>query len=84
MKSFAWVLAVFYSFITILWIANSPYLFSLWGLIIWLVSIVLGVFVYKKLKEGYILRKFILYSSFFMVFLIVLTAFIHLATSSMP
>lgn len=84
MKELAWVLIFFYLFVTVLWIANSPYLFSILGVIIWLISIVLGFIAYKQIKEKNTIRKLILYSSSFMVFLLVVTGLIELAATSMP
>ena len=74
----------FYLIVTVFWVANSPYLFSLWGVIIWLISIVLGFITYKQIKEPTIIRKLILYSSSIMVFLVLVTGLIHLAVTSMP
>ena len=84
MKGLAWVLMLFYLLVTVFWLANSPYLFSLWGVIIWLTSILLGFVAYKQIKEPKIIRKLILYSSSFMVFLVIVTGLIYLAVTSMP
>lgn len=84
MKGLAWVLILYYSLVTVLWIANSPYLFSIWGVIIWLVSIVLGYAVYKQIKEKNIIKHLMLYSTSFMVFLLIVTGLIHLVVTSMP
>lgn len=84
MKELAWALLLFYLLVTVFWIANSPYLFSLWGTIIWLISIVLGFIAYKQIKEPKIIKKLVLYSSFFMVFLLIVTGLIHWAVTSMP
>ncbi|RDW17687.1 hypothetical protein CWR45_10095 [Oceanobacillus chungangensis] len=77
MQGLAWVLMFFNLLVTALWVANSPYLFSLWGIIIWLISIVLGFVTYKQIKEPKIIRKLILYSSSFRVFLVIVTGLIH-------
>ena len=74
----------FYLLVAGFWLANSPYLFSLWGVIIWLTSIVLGFVAYKQIKEAKIIRKLILFSSSFMVFLVIVTGLIHLTVTSMP
>lgn len=84
MKGFALVLMLFYLFVAVLWIANSPYLFSTLGMIIWLISIVLGFIAYKQIKKKDIIRKFMLYSSLSMVFLLIFTGLIELAVTSMP
>lgn len=84
MKGLAWILMFFYLLVTVLWLANSPYLFSLWSVIIWLTSIVLGFVAYKQIKEPKIIRKLILFSSSFMVFLVIVTGLIHLTVTSMP
>ena len=84
MRRLAWVLMFIYLLVTVFWLANSPYLFSLWGVIIWLISILLGFVAYKQIEEPKIIRKLILYSSSFMVFLIIVTGLIHWAVTSMP
>ena len=61
MKGLAWVLLVFYLFVTILWVSNSPYLFSMLGVTIWLISILLGFIAYKQLKEKNTIKQLILY-----------------------
>lgn len=84
MKLLAWVLLPFYLLVTIFWIANSPYLFSLGGITIWIISIILGFVAYKQIEESNIIRKLILYSSSFMVFLVILTILIYWTVTSMP
>lgn len=84
MKGIVWFLMFFYLLVIILWIANSPYLFSLWGVIIWLISIVIGFVAYKQIKEKNIIRKLILYSSTFVAVLLIVTGLIHIAVTSMP
>lgn len=84
MKGLVWVLMLFYLLFTVLWIANSPYLFSLWGVTLWLISILLGFIAFRKIKERNIMRKLILYSTSFMVFLLIVTGLILLAVTSMP
>ncbi|WP_168714405.1 hypothetical protein [Niallia nealsonii] len=83
MKVLAWGLMFFYLLITVFWIANSPHLFSLGGVILWLTSIVLGFITYKQLKEPKLIKKLLLYSSSFMVFLVIVTGLIYLAVTSM-
>ncbi|WP_066307603.1 hypothetical protein [Bacillus sp. FJAT-29814] len=84
MKILAWALIPFYLVVTIFWMANSPILFSSWGIFIWIISIVLGFVAYTQIKEPIIIKKLILYSSSFMVFLVIVTILIYLAVSSMP
>ena len=62
MKGLAWVLLVFYLFVTILWVSNSPYLFSMLGVTSRLISILLGFIAYKQLKEKNTIKQLILYS----------------------
>ncbi len=84
MKGLAWALMLFYLLVTVFWIANSPYLFSMRGIVIWLISIVLGFIVYKQIKEKNIIRKLMLYSTSLMLFLLIVTGLIHWTVTSMP
>ncbi|UOQ49854.1 hypothetical protein MUN88_07210 [Gracilibacillus caseinilyticus] len=84
MKRLACVLMLFHLSVSILWLANSPKLFSMLGMIIWLISIVLGFIAYKQIKDKNTTRKLLLYSSSFMVFLLVVTGLIEIAVTSMP
>ncbi|MCK1986079.1 MULTISPECIES: hypothetical protein [unclassified Peribacillus] len=84
MKQIAWFLLLFHLIILIFWVANSEYLFTLWGVIIWIASIVLGFVAYKKMKETDIVKKLIMTSSYFMVFLVIVTIAIFFTTNSMP
>ena len=84
MRGLAWFLMLFYIIVIAFWIANSQFLFSTRGLIIWLISIVLGFITYKQIKEKNIVKKLMLYSTSFMVFLLILTGLIYLAVTSMP
>ncbi|WP_158638472.1 hypothetical protein [Metabacillus litoralis] len=84
MRGLACFLMLFYLVVTAFWVANSQFLFSVWGLIIWLISILLGFIAYKQIKEKNIVRKLMLYSTSFMVFLLLLTGLIHFAVTSMP
>lgn len=67
-----------------IWVANSVYLFSLWGVIIWIASIILGFVAFKQLKETNIVKKLIMTSSYFMVFLVIVTIAIFFTTNSIP
>ncbi|MFC3040845.1 hypothetical protein ACFOGI_11355 [Virgibacillus xinjiangensis] len=78
------ILMLFHLFVTICWIANSAFLFSVWGLTVWVLSILLGFIAYKRINEHNIARKPLLYSTAFMAFLLLLTGWIHLTVSSMP
>ena len=84
MKQLAWFLLLFHSIILILWVMNSGYLFSLWGVVVWLTSIIVGFSTYKLIKGSDIVKKLILASSYFMFFLVVVTVAIFFTTSSMP
>lgn len=84
MKQLAWFLLFFHLIILIFWVANSVYLFSLWGVIIWIASIILGFVAFKQLKETNIVKKLIMTSSCFMVFLVIVTIAIFFTTNSMP
>ncbi|PPA71706.1 hypothetical protein [Jeotgalibacillus proteolyticus] len=84
MKKLAWFLLFFYLVITVLWIANSLYLFTLIGVVAWVILIISGFIIYKKLKEKELITLLLLYSSFFMLFLLILTIIIQLTVSSMP
>jgi hypothetical protein len=84
MKILAWILLLFYILVSVLWIANSPHLFSTYGFIIWIISVLLGFVAYKQLKGSDLVKNLILYSSYFMVFLMIATLMVHLAVTSMP
>ncbi|MDQ0232476.1 putative membrane protein [Metabacillus malikii] len=84
MKGFVFVLLLLYTSITILWIVNSPLLHSLWGIMIWIILIVIGFIAYYQITKNSILKLLILYSCYFMVFLVCVTGIIHVAVSSMP
>ncbi len=84
MKILSWFLLFFHFIVGIFWIANSGILFSLFGMIIWIISIMSGFILYKQIREPKWVKKLVLYSSFFMIFLVLATVLIHLAVSSMP
>ena len=84
MKQLAGFLILFYLLVSGFWLANSPYLFSFWGLLIWFISIALGFITYKLIEESTVIKKLVLYTSSFMVFLVLVTGLIHLAVTSMP
>lgn len=80
----AWVLLFFHTAILILWIMNSGYLFSLIGVVFWIISVAVGFIVQKQINEQSLVKKLLLSSSYFMVFLTVITIGIYFVTSSMP
>lgn len=84
MRGPAYSLLLFYLVITILWINNSKYLFSLFGVIVWLISIGLGSMTYLNLKKKTMIKLPLLYAILFMVFLLILSGLIELAVNSMP
>ncbi|MBF0707764.1 MULTISPECIES: hypothetical protein [Bacillaceae] len=84
MKTFAWSLLLIHLAILILWVINSGYLFSVLGVVIWLVAVVAGFIVQKRMKEHLLMKQLLLLSSFFMAFLSLITVGIYLVTSAMP
>lgn len=84
MRVFSWVLMALYILIGLLWIANSSFLFSTWGITIWLLLTVLGFIVYKLTKEKDMVRTLLLYLAVVMVFLLIIAGTIYLTTGSMP
>lgn len=84
LKAFAWSLLLFHSAILILWIMNSGYLFSLMGIVIWIIAVAVGFIVQKQINEQLLIKKLLLSSSYFMTFLSVITVGIYFVTSSMP
>ncbi len=79
MKLFSWVLVALHLIVTFLWIANSPTLFSLAGIVAWLLLIAGGFVLYSKTNH-----MAVIVSSSFMVFLVLLTGLIEWTVSSMP
>jgi hypothetical protein len=73
-----------YFLILILWLMNSQYLFSFWGLTFWLLIILVGFVIYKKLSSFDNLKNLVKISNYIMLFLVALTAAIFYITSSMP
>lgn len=68
-----------YLIITVLWMANSSFLFSEGGIAVWILALLIGGFVYRKKRN-----RLILVSACFITFLLGLTILIELITSSMP
>jgi hypothetical protein len=73
-----------YFVILILWPMNSQYLFSFWGITFWLLIILVGFVIYKKLSSFDNLKNLVKISNYIMLFLVALTAAIFYITSSMP
>ncbi|RSL30496.1 hypothetical protein D7Z54_25675 [Salibacterium salarium] len=84
MKVFAWILLFFHTAILILWIMNSGYLFSLFGVVFWIISVAVAFIVQKQINEQLLVKQLLLSSSYFMFFLTVVTVGIYFVTSSMP
>ncbi|MEH7273067.1 hypothetical protein [Neobacillus vireti] len=84
MNQVALLLVVFHSIILFLWVKNSSILFSSWGIGVWLVVTIAGFVLLKVITKVNIMRKLLLVSSWFMVFLLLLTIAIEFITSSMP
>lgn len=63
---------------------NSGYLFSLMGIVIWIIAVAVGFIVQKQINEQLLIKKLLLSSSYFMTFLSVITVGIYFVTSSMP
>jgi hypothetical protein len=70
--------------ILLLWLMNSQYLFSFWGISFWLLIILVGFVIYKKLSGFDFLKDLVKISNYIMLFLVALTAAIFYITSSMP
>lgn len=77
-------LLVVYFLIMILWLMNSQYLFSFWGMTFWVIIIFMGFVIYKKLSNTDKLKSLVKISNYIMIFLIALTVGIFYTTSSMP
>ncbi|CDQ21558.1 hypothetical protein SAMN05192559_11141 [Halobacillus karajensis] len=73
-----------YLVISVLWVINSPYLFTLSGITIWIALILAGAFFYTIWNGLLLERRLLLVLGGWMVFLVLATLFIHLAQSSMP
>ncbi|WRP07560.1 hypothetical protein U9J35_05160 [Rossellomorea aquimaris] len=84
MKKMAFVIILIHTIIFFLWIMNSGYLFSKVGVIFWIASAALGLLIQKQLHEVTVIRKILVISGWWMVFLMVMTVGIYFAVSSMP
>ena len=84
MKQVALLLVIFHSIILVFWVANSSLLFSSWGIGVWLALTIAGFVLLKVIKEVNIMSKLLLVSSWFMVFLLLVTIAIEFITTSMP
>lgn len=67
-----------------LWIMNSGYLFSMVGMILWIASVALGFIIQRQLDKATIIRRVLVISNWWMLFLMVMTVGIYFAVSSMP
>ncbi|PKR76790.1 hypothetical protein CEY16_13300 [Halalkalibacillus sediminis] len=84
LKLFSWLIVCIYIVIFTGWLMNSPILFSLWGVIGWLMVTAAGWWIQKLIYGSSLTVKILLLLNYFMIFLIGLTVFIYVATSSMP
>jgi hypothetical protein len=84
MKILGRLLLFIYFLILILWIMNSQYLFSFWGITLWVLIILVGFVMYKKLSNFDNLKNLVKISNYIMLFLVALTAAIFYITTSMP
>lgn len=84
MKISAWILLVLHTVILFLWVMNSEYLFSFFGVVFWAILVVIGFIVQKQLCGQLFIKVSLLASSYLLVVLIGVTVGIYYATSSMP
>ncbi|MCF6136588.1 hypothetical protein [Pseudalkalibacillus berkeleyi] len=85
MKLLAAILLLVNSTIFALWLMNAQYLFSFWGVVVWVTSIIVGILVYKRLiGSTTLLKRVLIASNYLMIFLFALTIAIQFITSSMP
>jgi hypothetical protein len=82
MRLLSRLLLIFYFLIIVLWVMNSQYLFSIWGVTVWLYIILLGFVVYKQLNDSYTLKNLVRISNYIMLLLVALTAAIFYTISS--
>ncbi|MCA0149475.1 MULTISPECIES: hypothetical protein [Rossellomorea] len=84
MKKLAFVFILIHFIIFILWIMNSGYLFSPYGILAWIAIVAIGFMIQIKLEKELMIRRGLAISNGWMVFLMVATVFIYFAVSSMP
>jgi hypothetical protein len=84
LKKSAFVIILLHIIIFFLWIMNSGYLFSMVGMILWIASVALGFIIQRQLDKATIIRRVLVISNWWMVFLMVMTVGIYFAVSSMP
>ncbi|KAA0561735.1 hypothetical protein ACQCWA_11445 [Rossellomorea aquimaris] len=84
MKNIAFFIILVHTIIFILWIMNSGYLFSTVGTTFWIASVALGFLIQKQLDDVMMLRKILVISNWWMVFLMIMTVGIYFVVSSMP
>lgn len=84
LKNIAFFIILVHTIIFILWIMNSGYLFSTVGTTFWIASVALGFLIQKQLDDVMMLRKILVISNWWMVFLMIMTVGIYFVVSSMP
>ncbi|CAN7511550.1 hypothetical protein [Rossellomorea sp. LjRoot5] len=84
MKKMTFVFILVHFSIFFLWIMNSGYLFSPYGVAVWVSIVAIGFIIQIKLDKVSINRRILAISNGWMVFLMVATVFIYFAVSSMP
>jgi hypothetical protein len=84
LKNIAFFIILVHTIIFILWIMNSGYLFSSVGTTFWITSVALGFLIQKQLDDVMMLRKILVISNWWMVFLMIMTVGIYFVVSSMP
>ncbi|AIF45077.1 hypothetical protein [Virgibacillus sp. SK37] len=84
MRLIALLVSGLHIFILYLWLANSPLLFSQYGITIWVFTVVLSLIVIYKMREASAFKMTLFVSTGAMLFLVAVTIAIHFITSSMP
>ncbi|PFG13220.1 hypothetical protein [Bacillus sp. es.036] len=84
MKISAWILLVLHTVILFLWVMNSVYLFSFFGVVFWAILVAIGFIVQKQLNGQLLIKVSLLASSYLLIVLIGVTVGIYFVTSSMP
>ena len=84
MKISAWILLVLHTVILFLWIMNSGYLFSFFGVVLWAILVAISFIVQQQINGQLLIKVLLLASSYFLVVLSVVTVGIYFVTSSMP
>ncbi|WP_077356664.1 hypothetical protein [Virgibacillus halodenitrificans] len=84
MRLIALLLSVSHIYVLYLWLANSPLLFSQYGLSIWIFTVVLSMIIIYKMRKASAFKTILLVSTGVMLFLVAITIAIHFITTSMP